>query len=343
MNSKQVKSGTRPRVKRTHIEYPHPALKQYVKMLISTMYDIQEVRKGIGNRIDALQRREEPICQTIADELQLVVANTVLRLEKDFERRVGVAVSKMPVMRWLEKVHGIGPRYAGSLAAITQDISRFPRISSYWAYFGMGLIPVCEKCSKIAYAGEDRIKFCLRQADRRWRIYATSKKFGDDRAKDIVGDEETFKAEKYEHTEKQLCAHTKDPDFESVLRAPQRRYFEGLLLNHNPFAKMTIWKISGQFVRQGDFYRQRYELAKAKYVERDSGIIADWIIDLRARRAVSKMFLSHLWEMWRKSEGLPTGRTWLLEHQGMDFKTHTYIPPPYADLFGAVVKEEAAE
>lgn len=325
--------GKTTRVKRTHIPYGHPAHGQYVKILNTTMYDIQELRKSVNNRIAALLRRDEPVCQAIAEELQLIVSDTITRLESEFERRAGTAVAKMPIMPWLEKVAGIGPRYSASLAAIIQDIERFPRISSIWAYFGMGLIPVCDQCGSIAYAGEARVRFCIHQADRRWRVYQTSKKYEDDLKKEKADDEESFKAEKYDKTETILCQHTKDKDFSSTLVAPQRRYFEGLLLTHNPFAKMTVWKISGQYVRQGKFYRMQYDKAKAKYVARDSGVIDDWIIDLRARRYVSKLFLSHLWEMWRKSLGLPAGKPWLMEQRGMDFKNHTYIPPPYSDIF----------
>lgn len=322
----------------TNIEFPHPAHSQYVKALVTSLYDILEVRKQIDNRVNALMRRDEEICTTIAKELKEVIGDTVSRLEHEFERRVGKAVAKMPVIQWLEKVHGIGPRYSGSLAAIVQDIERFPRISSIWAYFGMGLIPICDECNKMAYKGEERIRFAMRQAERRWKIYSSSKQYQELVEKGKTPDEETFITEKYDHTVNVLCKHVDEADFSSTLRAPQKHYFSELLLTHNPFAKMTVWKISGQFVRQGKFYRLHYDKVKARYVERDSGKIADWIIDLRARRAVSKLFLSHFWEMWRRSEGLPVGRTWLLDHQGMDFASHTYIPPPHKETYGPFVE-----
>lgn len=326
------------RKKRTNIEFPHPAHNQYVKLLTVTMYDVQEMRKQIENRIAALKRREEDVCTVIAEELKEILGDSVLKLENEFERRVGKAVAKMPIMRWLEKVHGIGPRYSGSLAAIIQNIERFPRISTIWSYCGMGLIPVCDNCNKLAYTGEGRIRFAMRQAERRWETYSSSKQYKDLLDKSKAPDEETFITEKYDYTIGVLCKHIEDEDFSSTLKAPQKRFFADLLLTHNPFAKMTLWKISGQFVRQGKFYRLHYDKVKAKYVDRDGGQIADWIIDLRARRAVSKLFLSHCWEMWRRAEGLPVGRTWLLDHRGMNFEAHTYIPPPYKDTYGPFVE-----
>jgi len=307
-------------------------VKQYTKLLVMTLYDMQELRKATDNRIDDFKRKGGEASQEMAKELKTLVANSLHKLENEMESRVAVAVSKMPIIIWLEKVYGIGPRYSGSLVATIQDIARFPRISSLWAYCGMGLVPVCMECEKIAFRGRERIRFCMNQADRRWRIYTSSKKYQDDEAKGKAKDEETYKIEMYDKTEKQLCQH-EEGQFETEMRAPQRRYFKSLLLTHNPFAKMTCWKIAGQFVRQGKFYRLIYEQAKAKYVERDSGKLSDGHIDLRARRATVKLFLSHLWEMWRKSIGLPAGKPWLMEQQGMDFETHKYIPPPYVGTY----------
>lgn len=308
-------------------------ISQYVKLMTMTLYDVQELRKATGNRIDDFERRGGLGHKAMAAELRKLVAETLIKLEKGMELRVSDAVAPMPVMRWFEQVAGIGPRYSGSLAAIVMDISRFRTISSLWAYCGMHLVPICLECGKIAYQGQQRIRFCTRQADRRWRIYTTSRKYQEDSKKGKAENEEDFQEKWYEHTDGQLCQH---PDGESEMRAPQRRYFKGLLLDHNPFAKMTCWKIAGQFVRQGKFYRRQYEKQKAKYEARDKGLISDGQLDLRARRAMVKLFLSHMWEMWRKSEGLPAGKPWLMEKRGMDFHTHDYIPPPYAETFADV-------
>lgn len=49
-------------------------------------------------------------------------------------------------------------------------------------------------------------------------------------------------------------------------------------------------------------------------------------IDMQARRKVIKLFISHLWEVWRKLEGLPVVLPYPVK-MGM----HEYIPPPYWD------------
>lgn len=389
--------------------------KQFVKLMTVTLYDIQELRKAAGNRVDDFGRKKGTAHKEIAEELRVLIGNTLNRLETEMENRVSEAVKDMPIMIWLRKIHGIGPRYSGSLAAIVIEIERFRTISALWAYCGMHVIPVCMECKKIAYFGSERIRFCMRQAERRWRIYTTSREYegkkqqrllfsvevdaqiglnsgtisedllrkfegnrislSDDVAvsagetdsrwlitdadetyivekqadklnvyqKGIVEDEEVFKSEWFEKTDSYLCQHEQGTT-EVLNVAPQRKYFKNLLLDHNPFAKSTAWKIAGQFVRQGKFYRIQYEMQKARYEERDKGKISDGQLDLRARRAMVKLFLSHLWEMWRKSEGLPAGEPWLMAQRGMDFRTHKYIPPPYTDTFKDVkAVEEAAD
>lgn len=317
---------------------------QYVKLMTMSMYDIQALRKAVDNRIDDFGRKGGDAHKAMADELRLLVANTLNRLEVEMEHRVEDAVSDLPIMQWLKKVHGIGPRYSGSLAAIVLNIERFRTISAFWAYCGMHLIPKCLECGKIAYHGEERIRFCMRQATRRWLIYTTSRKYKELVEQGKAKDEETYVEEWVEKTDEQLCQHELGA-FEVQMVAPQRQYFKGLLLDHNPFAKSTVWKIAGQFVRQGKSYRTLYELQKARYEKRDKGKISDGQLDLRARRAMVKIFLSHLWEMWRKSVGLPAGKPWLMAQRGMDFRTHKYIPPPYENMFDKVtpVKDIAAD
>ena len=316
--------------------------RQLVKLYTTSMYDIQELRKAVENRIGGFERRGGEAHKAMAAEMRALIANSLNRLEMEMERRVAKAVEDMPIMAWLRKVNGIGPRYSGSLAAIVIDIARFRTISALWAYCGMHVIPVCSECGKIAYFGSERIRFNMKQATRRWRIYTTSKKYEEAVKKGTAKDEEDFKSEWMEKTDLKLCQHT-EGEFLIENVAPQRKYFAGLLLDHNPFAKSTAWKIAGQFVRQGKFYRDIYALQKARYEERDKGKISDGQLDLRARRAMIKLFLSHLWEMWRKSEGLPAGKPWLMAQRGMDFRTHKYIPPPYEGMFKNVTPVEEVE
>lgn len=307
--------------------------RQYVKLLTSMLYDVQKLRVALGNRIDALDREGDTRNKNMAEELREEVFPMMLDMEMVMEKRIGRAVQAAEVMRWLKAVRGIGPRYSGTLIGMVGSPPE--TVSQLWSLCGMDTIPICmnEDCirtvkgkplPRIAYTGEDRAYFLNRQAERRYEQHLRKES-----PEDI--NEEEFKRKAYLDSDKHLC-QCEQPDIKIV--APQRRYFRGLLLNHNPFLKMTCWKIAGQFVRQGKFYRTVYEQYKDLYIARDGDILTAGHIENRARRATVKLFLSHLWEMWRKSLGMDAGTIYLQHKLGDDFdKYHTYIDPPYAGIF----------
>lgn len=112
------------------------------------------------------------------------------------------------------------------------------------------------------------------------------------------------------------------------------RYQAGQKAHWSPMLKLTCWKIGEQFVRQGDFYREIYDQAKAEDrrkhpVPTDSGrknrqgqpilMYSDGHIHNRAKRKAVKMFLSHLWARWREIEGLEVTEPYaiaILKHTG---------------------------
>jgi len=306
-------------------------LSQYVKGVMRTMYDIQEVRVRVDNRIDALERLGGDEVKDVVLELQGNLSTLAHKMEANAERALDKAVSRFPVIEWLEKVRGIGPRYAGSLVGVIAPISRFESVSALWAYCGLHTVRICANCNKLAPAAKEKEHFLNRQVERRWEIAQLRK--------EKLPDEEDFKRKQYSDSEAKLCSCTAP---EIQIAAPNRKYYAGLLLDHNTFLRMTCWKIAAQFVKQGKFYRTIYEQRKERYTERDGAKLSAGHIENRARRAMIKLFISHLWEMWRKSEGLAVGETYLQYKLGQDFaKRHTLILPPYADIFDIVEKQAA--
>ena len=311
--------------------------RQYVKLLNSTLYDAQKLRVALFNRIDAAEREGDARQKRVAGELRDEVGGFIKDLEMAMEKRIGRAVQAAEIMKWLKAVKGIGPRYSGTLIGMVGNPPE--TVSQLWSLCGMDTIPVCDnddcvrfitvrgkkkRIQRIAYEGKDRAYFLNRQVERRYEQHLRKEE------PEEVNEEE-YKREWYLKSDKHLC-QCDDPLIKIV--APQRFYFTNLLLNHNPFLKMTCWKIAGQFVRQGKFYRTTYDQYKDMYTKRDGDILTLGHIENRARRATVKLFLSHLWEMWRKSLGLEAGTIYLQYKLGADFdKYHTYIDPPYAALF----------
>ena len=168
----------------------------------------------------------------------------------------------------------------------------------------------------------------MNQAERRWQIHQRRREPSDQ-------DEETFRHRWYLESEKQIC-NCQEP--EPTMRAPNKMYFSGLLLTYKPLAKTTCWKVCNQFIKQGAFYREIFDRMMAKYTDRMPNGKKHIILKM-AMRATIKLFLSHYWEMLRRSEGLPAGEYYLealrkkVEASGVVFQDHEYTPPPYAEVF----------
>lgn len=302
------------------------ANRQYVKLLTTAMYDVQKLRIMIDNRIGQFKRdsAEDESKKALADKLNATISKLANDMESNISSQLASAVEEMPIMEWLHKVKGIGPRYSGSLIGMINELPE--TVSALWKYCGMHTIDVCITCKKMYLIGDAKFKFLNHQADRRWETHLKKEEHG-------TYDETEFKLLAYREGEKALCK-CEMPEVRNI--APKAMYYKGLLLDFSPFLKSTCWKIAGQFVRQGDFYRKYYETVKEKY-QKDCPNITAGHIENRARRATAKMFLSHLWEMWRRAEGKPSGTFYLKYRLGEDFeKHHTLIEPPYSDTFEKV-------
>jgi len=316
------------------------AQEQYVKMLAKTLDGIQRMRIETGNRIAGFEKLHGAQYGDVVDSLKSRIWTPADTMEQNVAKDLGKAVSQLPIMAWLEQVTGIGPRLSGAVAGVLAPIARFPTVSALWSYTGYGVVTVCVECVRLYLEGKDKRRFLDRQSIRRWEVHQTSAQYL--ALVDRVGDDPDtldafirtegakFRADKYKESESKLCSCS-SPDLKGS--APDRKYYTGLILPYNTFLKSTCWRVVGQFVRQGDFYRDWYERYKEKYMLSGSDLSLGQN-DNRARRATIKLFLSHLWEMWRKAEGLPVGQTYLQERLGVEYaERHTFISPPYADTF----------
>jgi hypothetical protein len=304
-------------------------LRQYIKLLANMLYDVQKVRVALGNRIKAFKKVGTKEHITKAEELRIMLFEKSEAMEMAAESRLRDALKGMPIMDWLAQVKGISTRLSGSLIGSIVDITQFETISQLWSYCGMGVIRVCVECGKICPKGMARPRFLRRQSER--RLSARLQKFENEGKTMTSQEQEAFLEKSYRDSEKQICNCESPSTFGA---APDKKYFDGLLLDYKPFLRMTCYKIASQFVKQGSFYRRQYEEKKAFYVDRDGGTLTDAHVNNRAKRAVVKLFLSHLWWMWRLSEGLPAGEIYLQKKLGEEFaKSHTLIKPPHMDVF----------
>lgn len=134
---------------------------------------------------------------------------------------------------------------------------------------------------------------------------------------------------------------------------------KGVKSNWSDELKTTCWKIAQQFIKQGGPYRDLYDTYKPYLVARElrngsiiwgkgdkngkwkpvhvpkgiateaatfDGKLPEWTlgrINAMAARRTVKIFLSHLWEVWRNIEGLESNRAYVIDRLGHE----GYIDP----------------
>lgn len=91
----------------------------------------------------------------------------------------------------------------------------------------------------------------------------------------------------------------------AVVDGERDRPIAGQKLGYNKRLKTICHKVGTQFLMCGSPYRREYDSAR-EYYEANRPEWNKRHCDLAARRKMIKLWLSHLWEVWRKIEGLPT-------------------------------------
>lgn len=105
-----------------------------------------------------------------------------------------------------------------------------------------------------------------------------------------------------------------------VVDGKAERPRKGEKLHYNKRLKTTCYLIGQSFLRSNSPYRRIYDVEKAKYESREG-----WTkmhSHLAAMRKMIKLWLSHLWLVWREMEGLPTSAPYIAADPH-----HTIIEP----------------
>jgi len=305
------------------------------RLLIDLYYGIQDYRKALTNQRRAIDQGADPglshdALDFLIPQIEAIENNARLWLETYIHGHV--------MWPWFAAVPGIGPILAAGLAAHlgTRPV---PATVGHWHRYA-GLDP------SQRWLKADDLSTLWRQASGATaeRLYALAAIVGRDPAtvlRDATTDYRT--------------GEVKPLTQASALKALARIPFNRPL-------KTLCWKIGDQFVKLGDdqsafyavFYRQRkaQEIARNLAGERADlasrtlaakpthaqraiyaqGQLPPGRLDLMARRATVKLFLSHLHELWYRMEhdGQLPPRPFAFSILG-----HVdYIPPPYQEALG---------
>ena len=193
--------------------------------------------------------------------------------ERELLRVMSERLAHHPAWPWLERVRGIGPSLSARLLA-RLEIERAPTPSSFWSY--CGLATVAAEVYRCAACGYELSLPSGRHVRAGHRVVGTS----------------------------QPCSGSLEPVEHGVRRVAQPRPSRGENAPYDREAKKLCYLIGISFVRQGDAYRRYYHEQRARL----DVTKPDWIPrrrHLTALRMTEKLFLAHLWLVWREQLGLP--------------------------------------
>jgi hypothetical protein len=195
--------------------------------------------------------------------------------EDEARTAMGSALACHPAWPWLSGVKGVGPTLACRLLA-RLDPTRAARPSGFWAYCGLATVPgaeySCATCGRVITQPAG------------FQVSGVHQRLGSPgRCKDRLRPE-------------------RGP--EDGIRAAQPRPARGQRYPYNPEAKKVCYLIFVSFLRCRGGYADYYREVRAELMEGRSGW-AKGKIHLAAGRKTQKLFLTHLWLVWRQGLGLP--------------------------------------
>src|SRR5215218_9565114 len=240
---------------------------------------VQKLRIGNSNRVfastEGLDTNEpDPFLSEMVEDLE--------DLEKKIFLRMKGVVKHHPAWEWLDGVKGMGPTLSTKILGLIADISKFDTISKLWMFSGYGL-----KDGK----RQRPVKGQKMDFNRRLKtaIYLAGDSFIKSRSPyrgiydEAKGD---YRMNKQVKPILSILEISNEPEELMVLREtpPGKAEWDKLIKHSN--------KLAG--------------------AERDDACWSDGHVDNAARRKMVKVFLSHLWLVWREAEGLPVSDPYVI-------------------------------
>ncbi len=258
----------------------------------------QTMRKSVGNQIGAIVRQEF----LTEEEGKVLTDQHVVPMEKGERQIIKDAQKHLPGMpiwdTWLSKIPGIGPNLAVQLVAHIQPVSDFANVAKLWAYFGYHVIDgvAARRQAGKKAAWNHAAKVVCWQAGECFMKQSKSK----------AAIEELHQAGEIDEA-------TRDTRLARV--GPYREFYD---LYHASDRNKHPEKITVQDAKTGKAKLDRFDKPLTKY--------SDGHMMARAQRYTVKMFLSHLWQVWRELEGLPVPGPYAIEF----LQGHTHLISPWS-------------
>ena len=276
-----------------------------MRVLVEMYYDFQKTRIEAGNR--ALMNAERN--NITEEDLEKYGVKDIFDAAKKFEGAIQKRIeadlpTKAIFKNYLDSIQGIGPILTAGCMAYVEDVSRFGKVSALWQYSGYGQNTFCPDCST------DKTKA--------WTYVDVEYEGADGKKKKVKRLRPSPTCNK--------CGH----DTENA----RQQNSAGFQSNWNPKIKVLFWKAATSFMKQQSAksgYRKLYEQYKRDLRSKFPSKIKDkngktkyndGHINNMALRKVSKIFMQHVWIVWRQIDGHPISKPY-----GAIGANHTYLEP----------------
>jgi hypothetical protein len=265
-----------------------------LRTLVVSFEQVQKLRVQTGERVRAtLQGRAANVPSSPGNATDLMarivhgeviegggpLANLYAALkhqETSLLQAVSDALETHPAWSWLRRVKGVGPSLAGKLLS-RLDVERAETPSAFWAFCGLATVPA------VVYAC-DLCGFRMEVAETQ-----------------SLGGEHSARGTRNRCPAK---ARRIEGDAVADLRIAQPRPARGERASYSLQAKTLCYLFGVSFLRTRSPYAEVYHRSKDELVRTRPA----WSARRRHRTALrkcEKLFLAHLWLVWRDAEGLP--------------------------------------
>ncbi|CAN5728889.1 hypothetical protein BH23GEM6_BH23GEM6_21520 [soil metagenome] len=232
---------------------------------------------GQDGELRAAQRLDDAIVVLPEDgQLGLLAREyrRALEQERETERILLELLQEHPAGGWIREVPGVDPAAAGLLLA-RLDPGRAPTPSAFWSYCGLATVPgVVYRCTRCS--AEFIVAECSRPPS---------------------GHTSPGSSAPCEGGLRQLISGT-------APRVPQPKARAGDRALYDPEAKRIVYTIGHGLRGAGHLY-QSYYLHQRRLLDTTRPDWASGRKHVTALRKMQKLFLAHLWLVWRESVGLP--------------------------------------
>lgn len=326
-----------------------------IKNTCSTLYGMQKVRIQINNRISNYIKRygDSPYLDILRREHDLL-----LEREEFMEKEVRKLLRDVKIYReWVRKVNGVGTRYAGTILGVIVTPERFDRVSSLIKYAGQHVVYKCKICKDwittkdaegytvfadktVAELHQEQhgepclipsspVQVAGIKVDWHPLLKSTCWKLGDQLVRNGRFYREYYDAIKPEEVKKNIPRIMPVELSRGYRPIDERKEVKEIVDKWLKAKKKK--KQNEPWMRDdlpfGAIDKDLIATLKRKGIKEIRVEMTGLHVDKRAKRRVVKLFLSHLWHVWREMEGLPVTKPYPIDVLGHS----RFIKPPKPD------------